>query len=104
MSRLFNLVQDGNELIENRTDENSNFDKWISESLLYVEKNYSNTEFAKFFIADVELFKETLFTYKRADEGILKRLVSHVDAMKSHEEWLETQETLNKEEAELSTI
>lgn len=93
MSRLFELVISGNRLKTNISKEQINeCDRWISESLLYVDKKYANTEFAKLFISDVQLFREQWINFDSLDHNTFGRLHAYLDALQSHESWLETQE------------
>jgi hypothetical protein len=86
MSRVSDLILEGIEIKNTLAKETSSeFDKWISESLLYVEKNYPKTDFANFFIADVESFRQQWISFEIIDKETFGRLISHLDAISSDE-------------------
>ncbi|MFE4428826.1 hypothetical protein ACFRH9_17250 [Peribacillus butanolivorans] len=102
MGRLDELIIEGNELLDNLTKEkSSDINKWISETLLYVEKKFPKTEFAKFFISDVESFRQQMIAYDIFDKEAFERLISHLNAILSHQNTMEKENedlmsTLNK--------
>lgn len=86
MSRLSDLILEGKEVKDNLSkDKSYEFDKWISESLLYIEKNYPKTNFANFFVVDVESFRQQWISFEIIDKETFVRLISQLDAILSHE-------------------
>lgn len=86
VSRLNELIIEGEELLSNLKEEkNIDINRWISESLLYAEGKYSKTEFVKFFISDVEVFRASMIGYSIYDKECFERLVSHLNAISNYQ-------------------
>lgn len=103
IERIHNLIQQGNEIKDNLTDENSSkFYMWITESLIFVEKNYPKTEFTKFFISDVESFRTSWITYEIISKETFVRLISSLEGILSHEQKEEKERILKDEETKLA--